>query len=430
MLQQIHSLLWGKLMIALLTLLGLKLLFLTRCYPLRKAKAILACLFSEGKKDPSSPSPLQAMCTALGGTIGVGNTVGVAAAIAVGGPGAVLWMIVSAFFAMIIKFCETWLSARYRDESLGFGGPMHYIRALLHSPLLAAFFALSVLPASLFVGNLAQSHLVCASWDSIFHVPPPLTGLALSLLTGAVIFGGAKRIHRLSAVLVPLMSILYVLLCIVMILGNLSRVPAALVSILRQGFSFAAVGGGVSGFALSQAIVCGFSKGMFSNEAGMGSAPFAHSQSSEADPVKQGCWGILEVFIDTVLICFLSALVLLTCNEGSQTVTSAMLSCFTGRFGTAGAWFFVLSMTLFAFASMCSWSMYAECALKTLTKTKLPLFLFRGLFALCIPFGSLLPAETILLLADLFNALMALPNVASLLVITSLKEIKGELKTL
>ncbi len=430
MLEQINSLLWGKLMIALLSLLGIKLLILTRFYPIRKAKFILSCLFSQDRKDSSAPSPFQTMCTALGGTIGVGNTVGVAAAIAVGGAGAVLWMIVSAFFAMIIKFCETWLSARYRDNSLGFGGPMHYIRTLLHSPLLAALFSLSVLPASLFVGNLAQSDLVCSSLESIFRLPPLLTGVLLALLVGWVIFGGAKRITDCASVLVPLMSVFYVILCAVMLLGQIHRLPWALMRMVTEAFSFDALAGGAGGFALSKAISCGFSKGMFSNEAGMGSAPMAHTQSGEGDPEKQGAWGIVEVFIDTVVICLLTALVILTCSDGSQDVLSAVLSCFTGRFGTLGAVFFALSMTLFAFASMCAWSMYADCALKTLTSKKLPRLLFRAVFTACIPLSVFLSTEHILSLSDLFNAVMALPNVLSLLVITSLKPTKQALREL
>ncbi len=424
MIDRLNDLLWGKMMILLLAFLGAKLLLSTRFYPLRRFGRVWRLTLGTREKSKKGLSSFQAMCTALGGTIGVGNTVGVAVAISVGGPGAVFWMLVSAFFAMIIKFCEVWLCAVYRDESLGFGGPMHYIRRLLHAPVLANFFSLCVLPASLFVGNLAQSDLVCSSVEQIFSVPAWIAGFLLALAVGTVILGGSRRIHGCTSFLVPLMSAAYLGLCLILLFSHASRIPSAVQAILQGAFSPGAALGGVGGFGFSKAVSCGFSKGMFSNEAGMGSAPMAHTQSGERDPEKQGAWGILEVFIDTVLICLLTALVILTCSQATADPMQAVLLCFTRQFQEVGAVFFVLSMTLFAFASMCAWSLYADCALLAL-RAKAPLrFLFRLLFTLVVPLAAFLSTDTILKLSDLFNALMALPNVLALWIISSQKSVR------
>lgn len=430
MIQRINGLLWGKGMIVLLALLGLKLLISTRFYPLRRRRRIWRLTLGAKAEHQKGLSPFQTMCTALGGTIGVGNTVGVAAAIGVGGPGAVLWMMISAFFAMMIKFCEVWLSSLCRDEALGFGGPMHYIKRLLHSPALAACFSLAVLPASLFVGNLAQADLVCSSWEAVLGISPPLTGLLLALAVGGVILGGSRRIHGCASRLVPLISLAYLALCLVLLITHASRIPAAFRSILQGAFQPAAAVGGVGAYRFRAAISAGFSKGMFSNEAGMGSAPMAHTQSHQRDPEAQGAWGILEVFIDTTLICFLTAMVILTCAEGTADPMQTVLGCFSEQFGSFGSFFFAFSMLFFAFASICTWSLYADCALQAMGAKKRLLFLFRLGFTLCIPLASWISTQRILELSDLFNALMALPNILALLVLSSQKNMVKQLKEL
>lgn len=430
MLERLTQLLWGRPMLWFMTLLGLRITWLTRGYPLRCFGRMWRLTLGKKPDGAGGPSPWQTLCTALGGTIGVGNTVGVAAAIAVGGPGAVLWMVLSAFLAAGIKFAETYLAGLCKDPALGFGGPMHYMRHLLGSRPLALFFSLSVLPASLFVGNLAQSNLVCLSARQIFGLPAPAMGLVLAVAMGAVLLGGAKRIGQLCAVLVPWMSVGYLALCLIILLQNAGQVPRALASIWQGAWAPLALPGGVGAHLLSRALSAGFSKGMFSNEAGMGSAPMAHTRSRETDPQALGAWGVWEVLIDTVLICTLTALVILTAGPEVADPVQAVLGCFTQSFGKPGQWFFFASMTLFAFASMCAWSLYATSALSTLSPRPRYRYLFTALFVVAIPLGAGLSTGRILLWADLFNALMALPNLLALWLLSHRKDLCAQWRRL
>ena len=406
MLESISAALWGTIMPILLCAVGLRLIPAVGAARLRGRAVISATLLK--KRPGTKSSPMKTLFTALGGTIGVGNTVGVAAAIRVGGAGAVLWMILSSFAAMSIKYAETFLSCKYRDHNLGFGGPMHYMKKLRGFKPAAVLFSAAAIPAALFVGNAAQSDLVCRSLESGFGLPRTVGAAILAAAVGAVILGGARRITDCCGALVPLMSISYCAACLALIVSRADMIPEALGTIAAGAAKPLSAAGGIGGFALSKAVSAGFSKGMFSNEAGMGTSPMAHTRSDETDPEALGAWGVLEVFIDTTLICTLSALVILT--GGTKSVGEA----FSQLLGRPGELFFALSMCCFAFASMCAWSMYALSALSFLTRSRAAALIFKAVFTAAVFTGAVLTTERIIMLADLFNALMAIPNLAAL----------------
>ena len=416
MLTTVNDILWGKLLITMLTILGIKLLFQSRFFIFRQANEIIKLTFKEDKKAFST------LCAALGGTIGVGNTVGVAAAISIGGAGSVFWMLVAAFLAMTIKFFETYLSCLCKDSALGFGGPMHYINAFIKSKFLAKTFAFSLPFCALFVGNLCQSDMFCQASENFCGLREEYFALLLCIFVVLAITRN-KTVKLLTAV-VPFMSVIYILLCAVILFMQAEKIPSAVSMIFSEAFNFKAALGGFGGAGISCAISQGFSKGMFSNEAGMGSSPLAHSQSPNPCPKTQGCWGVIEVFIDTVVICLISALVILS------SPFSDIQSCFGYRLGMAGEGFFCLCMGLFAFASMCSWWMYADCAIRYLSPSKAYQKLYKLLFVAVIPLGCYLPTQTCLALGDLLNAVTATVNVSAITVISSNRHVKKLLNEL
>lgn len=402
--------LWSGVMIWLLGALGLRLLICVGPGTLSPRR--IASLTVLKRSERSEDSPLKTMLTALGGTIGVGNTVGVAAAIRAGGPGAVFWMVVCSGLAMVIKYAETYLSCRCRDGRLGFGGPMHYMAGLLHSPAAAALFSLSTLAASLFVGNASQSELLCSSLESGFGIPKYIAAGVLAAGVAAVCAGGAKRVTRLCSAVIPAASLGFCLICAGLCISAHGRILPALKSIVTGAFDPACAAAGAGGWSLSKAISAGFSKGMFSNEAGMGSAPMAHTRSSQADPDTLGAWGVLEVFIDTTVICLLSALVILTRD------VSGVEEAFASGLGSAGSIIFALCSCVFAFASISAWSLYARSALEWLGAGGIARGAFFAVFTAASFAGAFVPRASLLVWADAFNALMALPNVIALFILS------------
>ncbi|MBQ9544222.1 MAG: sodium:alanine symporter family protein [Clostridia bacterium] len=398
--------LWRSVMPVLLCAAGLRLIPAVGASRL-SPRGIISRTLSK-KRSSNQSSPIKTLFTALGGTIGVGNTVGVAAAIKAGGAGAVFWMILSSFAAMSVKYAETFLSCRYKDPALGFGGPMHYMKKLRGFSPCAILFSAAAIPAALFVGNAAQSDLVCRSLESGFGFPRALGAGILAVSVGTVILGGARRITDCCSAVVPVMSLAYCAACLALIASKADCIPDALGAIVTGAASPVSAAGGIGGFALSKAVSAGFSKGMFSNEAGMGSSPMAHTRSDENDPEALGSWGVLEVFIDTTLICTLSALVILTSGAGG------VGEAFAVAFGKTGEVFFAVSMCCFAFASMCAWSMYALSALKFLTRSRTAELIFKLVFTSAVFTGAVMTTDRIILFADVFNALMATPNLAAL----------------
>ena len=314
----VNNVVWGPIMLVLLIGTGIYLSIRCGFLQARKFgyiwKYTFATLFHKEKSeahksDGTNVTPFQAVSTALGSTIGVGNVAGVAGAVAAGGPGAVFWMWISAFFGMCTKYAEIVLAVHYREVSpdgTHHGGPMYYIERGLHMKWLACIFAILGGLATFGIGNATQAAEISVAVNNLTgtgYDSSLITGIVLMVLVGIVILGGLHRISTVTSYLVPFMALFYIVIGLGVILGNAAMIPGAFGQIFSGAFSLEAVGGGVFGYVILQAMKNGFARGVFSNEAGLGSAPIAHAASSTKDPVKQGMWGVFEVFVDTIVVC-------------------------------------------------------------------------------------------------------------------------------
>ncbi len=374
-------------------------------------------------------SPFQALSTALAGTVGTGNIAGVTGAIFLGGPGAVFWMWVAAFFGMCTKFAEIALAVRFRvtDEAgRPRGGPMYTIERGLgpkYRPLAAAFALLGGL-ASFGIGNLAQSSEITAAAQTLFGAPPPVTGLLLSALVAAVLLGGQRGVGRVTALLVPLMTGLYLLCALPILILHVAELPGLLHLIVRSAFGLRAAGGGAFGWTLRAALRQGFARGVFSNEAGLGSAPMAHAAAS-GTPGGQAVWGILEVLIDTFVVCTLTALVVLLSGIWRAPDAAAALpspgaaasEAFRLLLPGSGR-IIALCLLFFALSSIIGWGYYGEVCWGYLFRGRAAIVVFRLLFSLLCLAGALGSGTLMWELSDTLNGLMALPNLISLLLLS------------
>ena len=409
--------------------IGIILTLRSRFFQLRGIRYIykntLGTLLTKQETAPKarSISPFQAMTTALAGTMGVGNIAGVATALVAGGAGAVFWMWLSALFGMMTKYAEIFLSVKYRRKSKDgafFGGPMYYMEKCPGKRGLACVFAALCALASFGVGNLTQVNSVCTAMYSAFSVPQMLSGAAVAVAVALVIFGGVRRIATVTETVIPFLSILYICTSGAFLYIHRTAIPSALLLIVRGAFAPAPAAGGVTGYAVSQAVHIGLSRGVFTNEAGLGSAPIAHAAADCKSPVQQGVWGILEVFLDTIVVCTITALVVLCADSGrlwqsgldGAPLTSA---AFASAFGTFGSRFIAFSIIFFAIAAMLGWCYYGEQALSYLFKGKAgAVLLYRLLFVSAILLGAHIELTLVWRVSDILNALMALPNVLAL----------------
>ena len=324
-------------MLVLLIATGLFLTIRTKGFQFRRfgyaTKNTIGSLFDKKlhTKDKGSVSPFQAVTTALAGTIGTGSIAGVATALFSGGPGAIFWMWVSALLGMVTKYSEILLSLKYREKNKDgawTGGPMYYIKNGLGAKWLAAIFAIFAMIACIGTGNATQSNSIAGVFETNFKVAPWITGIILTAIVAVVILGGVKRIASVNEKLVPVMAIFFILASILAVVFNASSIPTAFSIIFKEAFNFKAAFGGVAGYGILSAMRYGVGRGVFSNEAGLGSAPIAHAASSTEDPVKQGMWGVFEVFITTIIICTMSAVVVLTSGiflKGVESFASSLL---------------------------------------------------------------------------------------------------------
>lgn len=369
-------------------------------------------------KDPHAISQFQSLSAALAGTIGTGNIVGVATAITMGGAGAVFWMWISALFGMMTKYAENVLSIfyRYKDNTGAWiGGPMIYLERGAKQKWLASLFSLFCIMASFGIGNMSQANSVAHALYDTFAVPSYVTGIILALAGGFVIIGGLKRIAKVAESLVPFMALLYIAGTLFLIFRQIENVPAAFIHIFSQAFSFRAAQGGASGYIISQAIRIGVARGIFTNEAGLGSSSMIHSASNVKEPVKQGMWGIFEVFTDTIVMCTLTALAILTSGGIKTTETGAALviDVFTKQFGSLGGIFIAVSIVLFAFSTLIGWSYYGERGFSYLFGSKY-IKIYKEFFILIIFTGCVSELEFVWSISDTFNGLMAIPNLIGL----------------
>ena len=421
---------WGPVMLTLLLGVGVYLTVGLRFMTWRRIGSAFRELWQGRRADAGDAgdiTPFQALMTALAATIGTGNIAGVATAIALGGPGAVFWMWVTALFGMATKYAEAVLAVRYREtDSRGMhvGGPMYYIRNGLGArwTWLAALFALFAMIAAFGIGNTVQANSVADAFASNLAVPKWLTGLVIMALAGAVIIGGIRRIARVAARLVPFMALVYVAGALVVIVLQAERLPAAFGLIFDSAFSGTAATGGFAGAAVWAAIRFGVARGIFSNEAGLGSAPIAHAAARSSDPIRQGRIGMLGTFIDTLIICTLTALVIVLSGTWTEidplsgaAYTGATLStaAFDASLPGFGSWVVTFGLVVFAFTTILGWSYYGERCAEYLFGVKV-IWPYRVLWILLIPVGAMGNLGLVWLAADVMNGLMAVPNLVAL----------------
>lgn len=366
------------------------------------------------KPKENKVSAFGALCVALGGTIGVGNTIGVASAIFLGGSGAVFWMWISGLFGMALKYAEVFLSHKWREKD-GRGGA-HILLAKRKKRFASTLFCICTLAVSLGMGNLAQSSSASVCLSETLCVPPLICGLTLALICLLIFGGGMRRLTRFSTYLIPLTSLLFFALCCSSLVTNAEHIPAAVSSVFANVFSEKAFQGGLFGSAFSRAITAGFSRGLFSNEAGLGSAPLIHS-NAENSAQSQGILGAFEVFFDTHVVCTISALCILTSPDigtPSNDVCALFSDVFKQCFFSHGDKLFAVCLFLFAAASILAWWHYGETALRHLTNSAFWKRTYRFAFLAVIVFGATVSLESSLLFSDIANLSMTLINLYAL----------------
>ena len=433
----INGIVWGPIMLFLLVGTGVYLTVRCGCLQARKfgfmLRSTLGSLFRKTDKASGGQNltPFQAVSTALAGTVGTGNIAGVTGAIFAGGPGAVFWMWVSAFFGMMTKYAEIVLAVKYRQvdgDGTHFGGPMYYIEKGTGHKWLAVLFALLGGVACFGIGNIAQSTEIAGAMQSLVGLPPLYTGILLAILTAFVVIGGVKRIGQVASYLVPFMAIFYIVAGVSVILLRITDVPAVLASIFTEAeaFSFRAVGGGVFGYAILVAMRQGFARGVFSNEAGLGSAPMAHAASNTKEPVEQGLWGIFEVFVDTIIICTLTSMAVLLSGVLENDINSygsngaAAAAAFNAILpGTIGGTVLQISLLFFALSTILGWSYYGERCWGYLThNSKTANLIFKVAFVLVCVVGAVGSGSLMWDISDTLNGMMAIPNLIGLLLLS------------
>ena len=382
--------------------------------------------------DDEAISQFQSMCTALAGTIGTGNIVGVATAIVSGGPGAIFWMWVMALLGMMTSYAENVLGICYRRRDAAgrwCGGPMYYLAEGLGGGFgraLAVLFACFCILASFGIGNMSQINSIAGNMNAAFGVPTLVTGLCLMVVTALIVIGGLKRGAAVTEKLVPLMALFYIAGALIIVVLHAGNIPAAFAAIFKGAFNLNAAGGGALGYGISQTITWGFKRGAFSNEAGLGSAVMVNSASNVKEPVHQGMWGVFEVFADTIVVCTLTALVILT--TGVVDIESGAVlagvqdnalvgQAFTAAFGSFGPKFIAISILLFAYSTTLGWSHYGTKAVEYLFGTA-GSRIYKVVFVCMTVVGATMKLGLAWDLSDTFNGLMMIPNLIGVLALS------------
>lgn len=394
----------------------------SRFFQLRYIKKWFSLIFCLGNTNKDNKlSAFAALSTALAGAMGTGNIIGVSCALALGGPGAIFWMWLAAFFSMMTIFAENTLAVIYRiKDNLGryHGGPMYYISNGLKSKKAATLFCLACIGSSFGMGNMVQANSLALTINNSFHVPCYLVAIILAFVTCLVIIGGINRISKITEKIIPLITLLFMLVGIIVILHNFKNLPAVFNNIFKSAFCFKSVSSGTGGFIIANAIKHGISKGIFSNEAGLGSSPIIYSEANVKSPVEAGMWGIVQVFIDTIIGCSITAICILSFNPSGVDINNGTINtciqAFSSVFGNFGIIFVSFSIAIFAFATIISWSFYAEKSLYYLCKNKFK-FVYKILYCMFTAIGCMLNLNIVWDIADIFNAFMAIPNVIAIL---------------
>lgn len=382
-------------------------------------KNTIGSLFIRETAVRSGISQKGAFCSVLAATMGTGNIIGVAAALSAGGPGAVFWMWISAIPGMMVVYAENYFGSTCAAEGKP-GGAVAYTEkaAGRYVSLIYAFFCVL---ASFGMGNMVQTNSLASAVSHEFAVPAPLTGAVVSFLCCLIITGGIKRIASFTEILIPLISIVYIAASVTVIIKNHSELPGIFRTIFREAFGIKAVGGGIYGAALKNAVSTGMKRGVFSNEAGLGTSSMFHSVCSQRNPELQGMWGITEVFFDTIICCTLTALAVL-CTSGTGSLagydsTGLVVTAFSECFGKYSGLFICISVSLFAFATLTGWSHCGETAFVHLTGGKFR-YIFKGVYCILACAGAVLGIDDVWTISDIFNGLMIIPNITAIIILT------------
>ena len=453
LIQKIDDFVWGPAMLVLMVGTGIILTVRTRFLTWRNLGHAIKSTFSKearSTKGDGDVSPFSALTTALAATIGTGNIVGVATAMVSGGPGALVWMWISAAFGLSSKFSECMLAVKYREineKGEMCGGPMYTMRnALKHKKLGAVMgwlFAFFATIASFGIGNMTQGNSISSALQATFHVPVEATGVVISILVLIIIIGGLKTISSVSSVVVPVMALFYMLCGLIVIFGNLRNLPAGLSMIFQMAFSVKAIGGGMCGTivaSMMNAMRFGVARGVFSNEAGMGSAAISASAASTDSPVQQGYINMTGTFWDTIVVCTITGLAIASSGVLGMTDASGKLiegsaltiEAFKTVLGTPGAWLVSIGITLFAFSTILGWEYQGEKAWEYLMGTHRYNMIYRIVFSLVVYIGCTQTLKLVWSFSDIANALMAIPNLICLLLLSGevAEDIRAYQKTL
>lgn len=436
----VNAFVWGRGMLVIFLGVGMLFTLRTGFFQFKGWKVwmgdTLGALFRDRRvrkaQDHQSISQFQSFCTALAATLGTGNITGVATAIVTGGPGAVFWMWVSAFLGMMTIYAENVLGIKYRyknSEGAWVGGAMVYMERGLGAKWLAVFFSIFCLCASFGMGNMTQANAIAKGLKATLKIPEQFTGMALMVLVAGVILGGVQRVAMVAEKIVPFMAAFYILGGLLVIVIHYERIPETFLWIFGEAFGLRAVEGGVAGYGVKMAMKMGISRGVFSNEAGLGSSVMAHAASDVSCPQIQGMWGMAEVFIDTIVVCTITALVILTSGvydpqrcisniaDGVENIDGTTL---TGNaFATVfpnGDKFLAISIALFAFATIIGWAYFGERTAAYLFGEH-AVFPYKLIYILLLLPGAVLAPKLVWELSDTFNGLMAIPNLTALILL-------------
>ena len=426
MLNAIDSFMWGPPLITLLVGTGIYLTLRLKLLQVVRLPKALSLIFKAKNHGEGDVSSFKALCVALAATVGTGNIVGVATAVKIGGPGAIFWMWMAAFFGMATKYAEGLLAVKYRStDAKGniAGGPMYYIRQGMgekYKPLATFFAAATILVAYFGIGTFPQVNAIVDSAEISFGLSKVFTGAVLTILIAAITIGGLQSIAKVASKVIPFMAVMYIAISLGLIVMNLDGVPAAVALIFESAFTGTAAAGGFAGSTIMMAMQNGIARGVFSNESGLGSAPIAAAAAKTKEPAEQGLISMTGTFIDTLIICTMTglALVLTGVWQGDAAGAAMTSAAFASAYGVLGSSLLTIALVLFAFTTILGWNYYGERACIYLFGTK-GVMPYRIIFIALIASGGFLKLEAIWILADIVNGLMAIPNLIALIALSS-----------
>ncbi|PJE78219.1 Amino-acid carrier protein AlsT [invertebrate metagenome] len=419
----VNNILWGYVLIFLLAGTGIYFTFRLRFVQVRRFRDALTHIFGgyDKKADDHGMNSFQSLTTAIAAQVGTGNLAGAATAIATGGPGAIFWMWVTAFFGMGTIFAEAVLAQEYKEKINGKmrGGPAFYLSKGVGSKALASFFAVTLIIALGFIGNMVQANSIGTAFSTAFHISPLVVGIVVAVLAGLIFRGGVKSIAAFTSRIVPVMAVFYIIGCLWIMVTNFDAILAGLKMIIVGAFDPMAATGGALGVTMKTAVRYGVARGLFSNEAGMGSTPHAHAIAKVNHPAEQGIVAMFGVFFDTFIILTITALVIFTVPvDGSLTGIALTQNAFSSSMGHFGNIFIAIALLFFAFSTIIGWYFFGEANIRYLFKNDRAVRVYGWIVMAFIVLGCMLKVDLVWELADMFNGLMVLPNLIGLLILS------------